>query len=290
MLFRKRMNDNHKIGDLRDGARLLFDSTLNIRAKRRTLIASVFLTIAMLNPCVCLNARAGVDMGEIHFAEMNCVACHSTSPMIVERLASRKSPVLGSKGSQLSPTWVRDFLLDPQKEKPGSLMPDMLHGLSASKRAEVAEALTHYLFSLQGESTNSGTRLDLDVIKEGGTLFHRVGCVACHAPQELPVVSTVDYSGDAPKDAPNKSVLTELATNSVPMGNLAKKYSVETLAVFLRDPLKTRPSGRMPNQKLNEKEARAIAMYLLRDQPSPVSADKIPGLNYEHFEKLCKYT
>jgi len=288
MLFRKRMNDNQKNGDLRDDARLLFDSTLNIRAERRTLIASVFLAITILNLGVSLNVRAGVDMGEIHFAEMNCVACHSTSPTIVERLASRKSPVLGSKGSQLSPTWVRDFLLDPQKEKPGSLMPDMLHGLSASKRNEVAEALTHYLFSLQGESTNSGTRLDLDVMKEGGTLFHRVGCVACHAPQELPAVSTVDYSGDAPKDAPSKSVLTELATNSVPMGNLAKKYSVETLAVFLRDPLKTRPSGRMPNQKLNEKEARAIAMYLLRDQPSPVSIDKIQGLNYEHFEKVGK--
>lgn len=235
-----------------------------------------------------LGANAGWESGEIAFAEMNCVACHQAASVVTQRLASRISPVLGQEGSMLSPTWVRDFLLNPQQEKPGSLMPDMLHGLSGPAKQEVAEALTHYLVSLQVGRSNVPTRLDASIVKQGGELYHQVGCVACHTPQELPVISAVDYSGDAPKDAPSKSVLTELATNSVPIGNLVKKYSVETLAVFLRDPLKTRPSGRMPNQKLNEKEARAIAMYLLRDQPSPVSVDKIPGLNYEHFEAVGK--
>lgn len=165
-------------------------------------------------------------------------------------------------------------------------MPDMLHRLSPAKKSEAADALTHYLVSLQGGWTNAATRLEPVVVKAGGDLFHKVGCVACHAPQELPVASAPDLSGDSPKETPGAPGLAALATNSVPMGNLAKKYSVDALAAFLRDPLKARPSGRMPAQRLSEKEARAIAMYLLRDQPAPVPRTKIQGLNFEHFEGI----
>ena len=244
--------------------------------------------MAVLSFGLCHWASAEVTPGEIAFAEMNCVACHQASPTIAQRLASRKSPQLGQSGSQLSPTWLRDFLLNPQKEKSGNLMPDMLHGLSAVEKAAAAEALTHYLVSLQPADTNAGTRLEPAVVVEGDELFHKVGCVACHAPQELPVVSTADFSGDTPKEPRSKSEISALATNSVSMGDLAKKYTVNSLAVFLRDPLKSRPSGRMPRQRLDEKEARAIAMYLLRDQPAPVPKSKIPGLNYEYFEGVRK--
>ncbi len=242
--------------------------------------------MAVLSFGLCHWASAEVTPGEIAFAEMNCVACHQASPTIAQRLASRKSPQLGQSGSQLSPTWLRDFLLNPQKEKSGNLMPDMLHGLSAVEKSAAADALTHYLVSLQPADTNSATRLEPAVVVEGGELFHKVGCVACHAPQELPVVSTTDFSGDSPKEPRSHSGLAELATNSIPLGELAKKYTVNSLAAFLRDPLKSRPSGRMPRQRLDEKESRAIAMYLLRDQPAPVPQSKIPGLNYEAFEGL----
>ena len=118
---------------------------------------------------------AGWDAGEIAFSEMNCVACHEATPAISQRLASRKSPLLGQDGSLLSPTWVRDFLLHPQKEKPGTLMPDMLHGLSASEKQEAAEALTHYLLSLQVEKTTARTRFDPLVVKQGNDLVSQSG-------------------------------------------------------------------------------------------------------------------
>ena len=35
----------------------------------------------------------------------------------------------------------------------------------------------------------------------------------------------------------------------VPMGDLARKFSVGELASFLRDPVKSRPGGRMPAMK-----------------------------------------
>jgi len=233
-------------------------------------------------------ANAGWESGEIAFAEMNCVACHQTTPAVAQRLAARKSPVLGLEGSVLSPTWVRDFLLNPQQEKLGNLMPDSLHGLTGPAKQDAAEALTHYLVSLQVGSPNVATRFDPLVVKQGSELYHKVGCVACHAPQELPMVSAVDFSGETSVAAPDTSALATLATNSVPLGNLAKKYSVVALAKLLRDPLKTRPSGRMPGQRLTETEAQAIAMYLLREQPVQVPPIKIPGVNYEHFVGLGK--
>ena len=53
---------------------------------------------------------------------------------------------------------------------------------------------------------------------------------------------------------------------SVPLPNLAEKTTVDHLEAFLRDPLKERPSSRMPNLGLSHDEARSIAVYLLRDQ------------------------
>ena len=229
-------------------------------------------------------ASAGVGAGEITFAEMNCAACHQAVPQIAQRLASRRSPQMGPDGVPLTPAWVHDFLLNPQAEKPGNLMPDMLYGLSGSGKNAAAEALTHYLISLQLPQTNVAVRFDRIVVKEGGELFHKVGCVACHAPQESPGAATVDFSGDSPSGTSAKTGLAELATNSIPLGNLAKKYTVAALSDFLRDPLKSRPSGRMPAQRLTEKEATAIAMYLLRDQPLIIPKPSPMGVNYEHFE------
>src|SRR5262249_44611461 len=87
----------------------------------------------------------------------------------------------------------------------------------------------------------------------------------------------------------NQTDLATLRANSVPLGNLAKKTTVEQLAKFLMDPLKVRPSGRMPALNLTEAEATPISMYLLRDQ-APAIADsskskqKLKGLTYQYFE------
>lgn len=220
--------------------------------------------VSMALASFCQLANAAWDPGEIAFAEMNCVACHSATPAIEKRLASKKAPLLGKDGAQLSPTWVRDFLRSPQAEKTGGLMPDMLHGLKEAEKAEAAEALTHYLLFQQVAMTNQPVKFDPALVKEGKELYHKLGCVACHAPLELPAENTADEF--------SKTDLTNLAAVSVPLGNLAKKYSVGALVGFLRDPLKTRPGGRMPAQRLTEPEAKAIAVYLLREQPPSAEA------------------
>ena len=226
--------------------------------------------------CV-FTARAVIEPGEILLSEMNCVACHQAVPAVKERLASRQSPRLGAGGVRLTPQWLRAFLKDPQATQPGTLMPDLLHGLAPAEKDSAAEALTHFLLSLQSAAAGKESGASTAAIKAGAELFHSVGCVMCHAP------------GDAPKgkaeDAAVMEAVEKLATTAVPMGELAKKYTVGELAAFLRDPLRTRPSGRMPSLKLTGGEARSIAMYLLRAQVPAGAAAKLGGLTYEYYER-----
>ena len=122
--------------------------------------------------------------------------------MIKARLASRPSPRLDAGHAvKVTPQWLRDFLLNPQSEKQGTLMPDMLGGMDDVARAEAAEALTHFLLSQSPLKTRPQSA-DRSDVKRGEALYHKIGCVACHAPQD----------GKSPPQ------------NSVPLNNLAEKW------------------------------------------------------------------
>ncbi|HEV8543326.1 MAG TPA: PA14 domain-containing protein, partial [Verrucomicrobiae bacterium] len=70
---------------------------------------------------------------------------------------------------------------------------------------------------------------------------------------------------------------------------LARKTTVDQLAKFLMDPLKIRPSGRMPSLNLTGAEATSIAVYLLRGQAAglndPSKRTLIAGLKYQYYEE-----
>lgn len=231
---------------------------MNILASHRQLalapLASLLLAFATL-------AHAAIDPGEILIAEMNCAACHEAAPPIVARLASRPSPRLDAAHAvRVAAPWLRAFLENPQASQPGTLMPDMLGGMDASARREAAEALTHYLVQLRGpEMGTTPLASDATLIETGKNLYHTVGCVACHAPEEPPA--------EKMNNAEAWADLDKLRQTSVPMGALDSKYSPGALAAFLQDPLKSRPGGRMPSLKLTAPEAQAIAAFLLQRPP-----------------------
>ena len=68
----------------------------------------------------------GIDRGEILLGELNCIACHAVDDPIRERLMPRVGPILDNAGERIDPTYLRDFLADPQAVKAGTLMPHML--------------------------------------------------------------------------------------------------------------------------------------------------------------------
>ncbi|HEV7868480.1 MAG TPA: c-type cytochrome [Chthoniobacteraceae bacterium] len=213
------------------------------------------LIVIGLSICTAGLVQAQVTPGEILLAEMNCVACHETPAGIRARLASRQAPRLGAEGARIQPQHLRAFLEDPAKAKPGTLMPNLLHGVLAVDRAVAADALTHYLLSLQPADPPPAAPADAILVKQGEQLYHRVGCVQCHAPKILP--DKIEDRSAASEE------LERLQSSSVPLGPVAEKYTVASLAAFLLDPVKIRPSGRMPAMKLSAEEALAISAYLV---------------------------
>jgi len=127
---------------------------------------------------------------------------------------------------------------------PGTTMPDLLHRLPAIEREAASEALTHHLLSAGPTQSPPPLAPDTAAVARGETLFHRVGCVACHA-----TLNTQD-------------------TSSVPLPRMTEKWSFDGLRRFLIDPLNSRPSGRMPSMALTDGEATDIARYLLRESPA----------------------
>ena len=240
------------------------------RMIRPAAIALTFLTLSL---------HAEVTPGEILFAEMNCAACHQGTKEVETRLASRPAPRLGPEGAKVTATWLREYLTDPQKTKPGTLMPDTMHTLPAAEKAADVEALTHFVMSVQGDAEKPQVGASAAKIQMGERLYHELGCVQCHAPTVLPEAKKNDPAA--------QEELAKLQAEAVPLGGpaIAKKYTVGGLAKFLQDPLKVRPGGRMPSLNLDSGEAEAIAMWLLREQMPSGKLMTLAGVNYEYYEK-----
>jgi cbb3-type cytochrome oxidase cytochrome c subunit len=185
--------------------------------------------------------------GRVLIEELNCVACHK-APAV--QAGSRKSPRLSLAGGRINPDYLKAFIQSPHQVKPGTLMPDFLGDLEPGEKAKVAEAITHYLVSLNKGQGFTVQAPDAVAAEQGEKLFHSVGCVACHAP----------------RDAGGGELLRE---SSVPLGVLEQKYSFKGLSDFLRRPHASRPSGRMPDLRLPGHEVERITHYLLRKTQVP---------------------
>lgn len=221
---------------------------------------------------------------EVLLGELGCASCHAAGSGS-ERIFPRRAPVLGEVGRRATARWLHDFILDPQSRKPGTAMPALVAGLPESERDDAATDLVHF-FKSRTRGSNDPVEGDLYEVELGRRLYHSVGCVVCHGPEETleELAQPLDLdSREAVSEADNATVFAVL-------GDLARKMSVVELASFLRDPLRSRPSGRMPAMKLSERESRAIAMYLLRGQfAAALGGDsehvRVPGLRYRYYER-----
>lgn len=202
-------------------------------------------------------AETSLEGGLQLLGELNCVACHQADDTLIETIQPKQAPILSKVGERVRADYLRAYLADPHALKPGTTMPDLLAKLPESERNETVEALVHYLASTGGMTE---ARQSPQAIDRGKTLFHEVGCVACHGPQEMELTGSATIK---------------------PLGDLAGKYSVVSLTNFLHDPLAVRPSGRMPHLLLEREEAADIAQFLLRE----LKLDLPASVRYEYYEQ-----
>lgn len=200
-------------------------------------------------------AEDPLEGGRLLIGELNCVACHRSDSAV----DAKKSPLLGDVGSRLRPEWLMKWIADPQSVKPGTTMPN-----PRVAKGDV-EPLVHYMMSLKSTAPLAPPAGGAGKAKE---IFNRAGCAACHAPMG----ENVDLKGD-------RAV--------IPRGDLKEKYSgAGALAHFLLDPLKWRPSGRMPKMNLTPQEAMAIATLAIGLPPRGADdpGETVAGLAFEGYE------
>ena len=204
-------------------------------------------TAATSAPADSLEARGLREVGE-----RQCAACHALSPGQSAWVLDGRAPNLREGAGSFQPDWIRRQMLSPQSAMSGSRMPDVLQSLPESEREAAADSLTHFLVSQSTDRTQPRW-IDRAAVKRGETLFHQVGCVACHAPQ----------SG------------ATTVSNSVPLPRMDSKWTQEGLRYFLLNPSWIRPAGRMPSLRLTDGEATDIAHYLLRETRVPATLERI---------------
>ena len=207
-------------------------------------------------------------------ASLRCAACHASDS---ERVTPEPAPNLAGIGARKTPEGLRRWLTDPQAAKPGTAMPDMLAKLPAREREAALDELVHYLAEQGGPLTLEEREVEVAELELGRRLYHEVGCVACHEPQE----DVDDLERSLWSFPAEERVAPQLAAT---LGSTAFDTDVDALAAFLRDPLASRPSGRMPSLLLDEVESHAIATYLLRQRIGPEGLVTKPGWRYRYYE------
>lgn len=189
--------------------------------------------------------------GLILLNELNCVACHKPPKGMEQRLAGRPGSSLEGVGSRFEHLDLEMMIRNPRFVKTDTIMPSLFSG--PDRDLDEIEALKHFLSTMQTDLP----RYPEGDIEAGRLLYHRVGCVACHAPE-------VDFR---PPWVPANVEMFLTSLPSVPM-NLADRYPREVLIDLIRDPFRYRPSGRMPKFELTLKEAVDIGTYL-NSTPKP---------------------
>jgi mono/diheme cytochrome c family protein len=208
------------------------------------------------------------QIGRLLIGELHCTACHARTD--ADLSLTRTAPNLADVGSRISPEYLRQFIASPSTTHAGTKMPDLLLNEKDGDRDRIAEAITHFLMAQSPHKFENKPAADTGG-PTGKTVFHTVGCVACHSPRD----------GDGKETAPE---------GVVSLRHAPSKYSVSSLAEFLFQPTAVRPSGRMPDMKLTPAEARAVAAYLLGKEAKPAlplePREELVSLGKTYFQKF----
>ncbi|MBI1247910.1 c-type cytochrome [bacterium] len=224
--------------------------------------------------------------GDLLRSELRCTACHGGSAP--EMLPPKTAPSLEDVGARITPGYLQRFLESPHAVQPGTTMPDMLAS-RPTERKEIAEGLTHFLIE-QSKNDFTSQPFAKQEIDKGRMLFHSVGCVACHGPQEQLEAGPTRDPRYADEDDDEYFQRDRFQPPAISLGHVPEKYSARSLSEFLFQPLHVRSSGRMPDMKLTRDEAQAIAQYLTRESQQTKAAivpDKsLAAKGKQYFQEL----
>ena len=220
--------------------------------------------------------------GRALFSNHQCARCHigqdPLRPFDVTELVRhegqiehfRHAPRLDGIGSRLQPNWLANWLRDPAHLRTDATMPSLLE----SRDNNALSDLVAFLGSLRGSNevpgNPAGQTTDAREVRleKGAALFERLGCIACHT--------------FAAKE-------THPEWNRLSLFFVTSKFQPGQLTRFLREPHGHHYGSRMPDFRLNEEEAGALADYL--NENAKGSVEQVVGLgsgDVQRGQKLFK--
>jgi len=175
--------------------------------------------------------------GKYLFEVLGCYGCHDTKYIRNEKNRII-GPDLGDIKEKVKPWWIAQWLEDPKKFRPTTLMPNF--GLSEKDSRAIAAYLWQHA-KKSGAPEKKIPPFDEEQLETGDFLFEHIGCLGCHR-----------YEENTERDfAPNLSRIGE---------KMKYAYMVE----WIMNPKEKQPRTRMPDFRLKEESARLIAGYLIK--------------------------
>ncbi len=206
---------------------------------------------------------AQLRLGRELFLDYRCAKCHAGPAVAVTAAPelAMDAPSFDGIGGRRHFAWLKEWILNPQAQRPGAQMPKMFHGPTAEKDAEAAAA---YLASLNAGGAVASFLAPYKAVTavanaaespaaqqdEGKNLLEKLHCNACH---NLP-----GEKADAKK---------------LSLDHLTRKFPGGKLVEFLRAPERHYAWTQMPNFRLTAEEANEVAKLLLEKLPM----FKLPG-------------
>ena len=207
------------------------------------------------------------------FADHRCIACHQgvvDGPAMFE--LGLDAPNLANVSDRFSSEWLRQWMVSPKRLNPQASMPAVLgDGDAANQDAADIEAYLRRVTSTTNTipPSISGAADDIGAPENGDELYERLGCIACHH-----------------FESPGKTDV--YGRRSLQHANA--KFSRGSLVNFLRNPTEFHASTRMPDFRISDEEARALAAFLRTEsgvRPSDLEGetDNVAG-DADRGEKL----
>lgn len=230
-----------------------------------------------------LGNNAMIAKGKELVRDIGCNGCHSVGETEIYQNKSRDiAPILTNIGNKTTPEWILNWVLNPKKYNPKTLMPNL------RLTTEQAEAIVAYLYSLRdpkfekvkGINEKIADKAEAD---KGFKVISDYGCYGCH---EIPGTEKLGRVGAELSNFGNKE-LYEIAFGYTK--NIERSWfgyasaKLKTPRVFETEVV----VQRMPDFKLTDDEIHALTVLLksYRDERIPKEFTKEVSVNYVDIQK-----
>jgi len=195
-----------------------------------------------------------VREGRHLFGRLECAHCHALPGDVKVKESAlpelqHRAPLLTSAGHRLSADWITAWVLDPHALRREATMPAVLSG---PEKEQHAHDLAAYLMTLKDGKAPVATKIDETRVAKGEYLFQTLACVACHR---------LDEPG------------AEDGFDRLSLFHVAAKYRAGALETFLKQPHEHYLWSRMPDFKLKDDEAAALAAYLAENAKGKIEME-----------------